>query len=160
GPLLPALERSLLTVSSLQIATEPLAAAADASIMPTGACLSETRKVAIYMRRGPQGEMLIGGRGPVGGGNPSALYRELHRRLAETFPAPKGVRVAYRWQGRVGLTLDELPHVHEPEPGLHIGLGYNGRGVAAATVMGRILADRVTGGALATVLPETKLSVV
>lgn len=158
GPLLPALERSLLTVSSLQIATAPLPADIGASILPTGACLSETRKVAIYMRRGPEGQLLIGGRGPIGGGMPDALYRDLHKRLVEIFPAIRDIEVEYRWQGRVGLTIDELPHLHEPEPGLHIGLGYNGRGVAAATTMGRVIADRIAGGELADAIPVTKLS--
>ncbi|MCO5082685.1 MAG: FAD-binding oxidoreductase [Rhizobiaceae bacterium] len=158
GSLLPALERSLLTVSSLQIATEPLPAEIDAAILPAGACLSETRKVAVYMRKGPRGELLIGGRGPVGNRRPDSLYRVIHSQLVKIFPAVRNLQVKYRWQGKVGLTSDELPHLHEPEPGLHIGLGYNGRGVAAATVMGKVIADRIAGGALADAIPVTKLS--
>ena len=158
GALLPALERSLLTVNSLQIATAPLPAEIAASIFPTGACLSETRKVAIYMRRGPQGQLLIGGRGPIGEGVPDSLYRDLQRRLIATFPAVRGLEIRHRWQGRVGLTMDELPHLHEPEPGLLIGMGYNGRGVAAATTMGRVIADRIAGGELADAMPVTGLT--
>ena len=37
------------------------------------------------------------------------------------------------------MTRDHLPHLHELAPGLLAGLGYNGRGVAMATVMGRLL---------------------
>jgi sarcosine oxidase len=51
----------------------------------------------------------------------------------------------HRWSGRVALTADHLPHLHEPRPGVLIGLGYNGRGVAMATVMGKLLADRALG---------------
>lgn len=54
--------------------------------------------------------------------------------------------------------MDELPHLHEPEPGLLIGMGYNGRGVAAATTMGLVIADRIAGGELADVMPVTKLT--
>ena len=43
------------------------------------------------------------------------------------------------------MTQDHLPHLHELAPGLLAGLGYNGRGVAMATVMGRLLARRVLG---------------
>ena len=43
------------------------------------------------------------------------------------------------------MTRDHLPHLHEPAPGLLAGLGYNGRGVAMATVMGRLLAQRALG---------------
>jgi glycine/D-amino acid oxidase-like deaminating enzyme len=38
-----------------------------------------------------------------------------------------------------------LPHLHEPRPGLLAGLGYNGRGVAMATLMGKLLAGRALG---------------
>lgn len=158
GKLLPALERSLLTVASLQIATEPLPDGLGAQILPSQACLSETRKVAIYMRRDPEGRVLIGGRGPVGNGMPEKLFDELHHRLLRLFPRLDGVRISHRWHGKVGLTIDELPHLHEPEQGLLIGLGYNGRGVAAATTMGKIIAERITGGSAATALPVTSLS--
>ncbi|WP_342643631.1 NAD(P)/FAD-dependent oxidoreductase [Rhodoligotrophos ferricapiens] len=158
GRLLPALEQSLLIVRSLQIATEPLTGREWADILGSGACLSETRKVAIYMRRDPDGRVLIGGRGPVGEGMPNALFESLQRRLVGIFPKLRSVPITHRWLGRVSLTLDELPHLHEPEPGLHIGCGYNGRGVAASTTMGKIIADRIAGGALADVLPATKLS--
>jgi glycine/D-amino acid oxidase-like deaminating enzyme len=45
----------------------------------------------------------------------------------------------------VAMTRDHLPHLHELAPGLLAGLGYNGRGVAMATVMGRLLALRALG---------------
>lgn len=158
GTLLPALQRSQLIVHSLQIATEPLANGQASEVFASGACLSETRKVAIYMRRDPNGRVLIGGRGPIGEGRSDALFEDLQRRLIATFPKLRSVRITHRWQGRVGLTLDELPHLHEPETGLIVGCGYNGRGVAAATTMGKIIADRITGGALSDVFPLTKLS--
>ena len=41
------------------------------------------------------------------------------------------------------MTRDHYPHVHEPAPGLIACLGYNGRGVAMATVMGARLARRI-----------------
>ena len=43
------------------------------------------------------------------------------------------------------MTRDHLPHLHEIAPGLLAGLGYNGRGIAMATMMGRLLARRVLG---------------
>jgi sarcosine oxidase len=49
------------------------------------------------------------------------------------------------WAGQVALTLDHLPHMSEPAPGLHIMIGYNGRGVAMATACGRMMAERMAG---------------
>ena len=48
---------------------------------------------------------------------------------------------------KFAITPDGLPHLHEPAKGVLAGLGYNGRGVAMATVMGRVLASRVLGTA-------------
>ena len=43
------------------------------------------------------------------------------------------------------MTRDHYPHLHELAPGIYAGLGYNGRGVAIATAMGRILASWAAG---------------
>jgi glycine/D-amino acid oxidase-like deaminating enzyme len=52
------------------------------------------------------------------------------------------------------LTPEHFPRLHELAPGLFAGLGYNGRGIAAATMMGRDLAALVGGAtAAATVFP-------
>src|SRR4026207_1684388 len=54
---------------------------------------------------------------------------------------------------RAASRLAPLPHLHELAPGVHAALGYNGRGVAMATVMGKGLADRVLGGGRAALPP-------
>jgi glycine/D-amino acid oxidase-like deaminating enzyme len=52
----------------------------------------------------------------------------------------KDVPIEYRWGGRVALTQDFLPHIHEPEPGFIIDIGCLGRGVGLQTAMGEALA--------------------
>ena len=52
------------------------------------------------------------------------------RAAIRLFPQLKGVRWDFRWAGKVALTADQLPRVHELESGLLACLGYNGRGVA------------------------------
>ena len=42
--------------------------------------------------------------------------------------------------------MDHLPHVHEPEPGLVVNIGCQGRGVGLETAMGAALARYVTSG--------------
>jgi glycine/D-amino acid oxidase-like deaminating enzyme len=154
--LIPGLAESLICVQSAQVATEPLPVALRTTIMPGGLCTSETRRLAFYFRQSPDGRLLFGGRGAIGDAeNPtfhSALVAAMHR----TFPATKGLRIDYRWSGQVALTLDGLPHIHEPQPRLLIGLGYNGRGVAMATVMGRWLVAKALDGE-APPLPITPL---
>ena len=89
-------------------------------------------------------------------GRPLGL-REHHRQRARAHPALRSCDWEFVWGGKVAVTLDHLPHLHELAPGIHATLGYNGRGVAMATVMGKVLADRVLGQRGASVLPESPL---
>ena len=156
GTLWPGLARTILTVQSIQLATRPLGHNLASRILPGGECVSETRKIAFYFRRDPAGRFLIGGRGPTRDVDSPAMFAALERSLTRLFPEIDLGELDYRWSGRIALTTDQLPHLHEPAPGLHVGLGYNGRGIAMATLMGRILADRVAGRD--TELPVTRLA--
>jgi glycine/D-amino acid oxidase-like deaminating enzyme len=51
------------------------------------------------------------------------------------------------WGGKFALTTDHLPHIHAPAPGLYVGAGCNGRGVALASQIGPMLAQLCIGGA-------------
>jgi glycine/D-amino acid oxidase-like deaminating enzyme len=61
------------------------------------------------------------------------------------FPQVGDLIWQFQWGGYVAMTADHFPHLHEVEPGLLTALGYNGRGVAMATAMGKVLADKATG---------------
>jgi len=71
--------------------------------------------------------------------------RHLHRAVREIYPQLAGVPFDYHWGGLIAMTRDHLPHLHELGAGLLAGVGYNGRGVAMATLVGRLLAQRALG---------------
>jgi glycine/D-amino acid oxidase-like deaminating enzyme len=75
------------------------------------------------------------GNAPVG-----AQARHHYRAVRELYPQLEGVRYEYHWGGLVAVTRDHLPRLQEVAPGLLAGFGYNGRGVAMATLMGSLLA--------------------
>jgi glycine/D-amino acid oxidase-like deaminating enzyme len=145
----PDLQRNFVGLNSVQMATDVLPEELRETIIPCDLPVSETRKLVYYYRFSPDGRFIMGGRGNVGGPVPEHVYAALRLVSERLFPRLKGVRWPYRWWGQVGLTLDWLPHLAEPAPGLLSGSGYCGRGVAMATVMGQVLANRVLGGALA-----------
>jgi glycine/D-amino acid oxidase-like deaminating enzyme len=62
------------------------------------------------------------------------------------YPQAKGLHFDYRWCGRVALTRDFLPHLHEPEPGLLVDIGCMGRGVGLQTAMGKAMAQYLSTG--------------
>jgi glycine/D-amino acid oxidase-like deaminating enzyme len=78
----------------------------------------------------------MGGRGPFAEPEGPADFEHLVRAVEDLFPALRGVAYEFHWSGRVALTRDYLPHLHEPVPGLLAFVGCNGRGVGLGTAMG------------------------
>jgi glycine/D-amino acid oxidase-like deaminating enzyme len=140
-----ALAGSVATVFSYQIATRPLSDNLRRQIIPQNQAVSETRRLLIYYRLDRFGRLVIGGRGRFRDSGDPALYRHIERALYGLFPMLADQPTEYRWGGKIAMTRDHLPHLHEPAPGLTAGIGCNGRGVALATVMGKVLADHARG---------------
>ncbi|HEV2271132.1 MAG TPA: FAD-binding oxidoreductase [Steroidobacteraceae bacterium] len=139
------LRRTVVTVPSIQVATAPLPADLRKGILPGGQSVSDTKRLLCYFRLDAAGRLVLGTRGSFGDvPNPTSTAAH-ERALREIYPALAGAPLQYRWGGFVALTRDGLPHLHELAPGLLAGLGYNGRGIAMATAMGRLLGRRALG---------------
>lgn len=140
----PGLARTVLAANSFIVATQPLGAAG-ADILPGGETGSTSQRLLLYFRRDAQGRLLMGGRGhfadPAGPGD----FSHLERAMELMFPQLGAVKYEYRWAGRIAVTRDFMPHLHQPAPGLTMVLGYNGRGVALATCLGQQAAALVAG---------------
>jgi glycine/D-amino acid oxidase-like deaminating enzyme len=145
GPLWPELWRSVVPVPSFQIASEPMPQALREMILPERQPVSDTRRLLRYFRLDEEGRLVMGTRGYFGRVTPEQAARHHLAAVREVFPSAAGLAFPYQWGGNVAMTPDHLPHLHELAPGLLAGLGYNGRGVAMATMMGRILATWASG---------------
>ncbi|TCK23629.1 glycine/D-amino acid oxidase-like deaminating enzyme [Ancylobacter aquaticus] len=154
----PGLRRSVVPVYSSITATEPLPPDLAAPIMPNGVVLYEMSSSYAYYRLDDAGRFIMGGRSLLRPATAPEDFRALVDHATRLFPVLKAVEWTHRWNGQVAVTRDVLPHLHEPEPGLTIGLGYNGRGVAMATATGRMLARHATGGGREALdLPVTRI---
>lgn len=152
----PGLKESVIPVYSAITATAPLPESLRARIMPTRPVLYEMSASYVYYRIDDAGRFLMGGRSVLRDTADPIDYRGLVAHALRLFPDLAGIEWTHAWNGQVAVTWDHLPHIHEPAPGLSIGLGYNGRGVAMATAMGRMLARRIeTGSPEALDLPVT-----
>ena len=158
GPLWPKLRETIVAANSFQVATEPLPDDVRTSILPYGQVSSDTRKLLLYFRLDHTGRFLMGGRGPFREPNGPADWAHLERAVTRMYPQLRGICFEYRWCGRVALTRDFLPHLHEPAPGLLIDIGCQGRGVGLQTSMGMAVADCIaTGDPDALPLPPTPI---
>jgi glycine/D-amino acid oxidase-like deaminating enzyme len=143
GGLWPGLSRTVLAANSFIVATAPLQGAAAHAILPGGETASTSQRLLLYFRKDAQGRLLMGGRGHFADPAGPADFAHLERSLELLFPQLGPLQYEYRWAGRIAVTRDFMPHVHTPAPGLTIALGYNGRGIALATSMGRHVAARL-----------------
>lgn len=143
--LVPKLAESLIWLHSFQIATEPLPAEYD-FILPGGQAVSDSRRILVYYRRSPDGRLVLGGRGPMRAPQSLDDWAHLERAMHRLFPALANVAVTHRWFGRVAMTADHLPHLHEPAPGLLIAAGCQGRGIGLMVSLGERLARYAASG--------------
>ncbi|TDX33293.1 NAD(P)/FAD-dependent oxidoreductase [Rhodovulum visakhapatnamense] len=140
------IETTLVAANSIQIATPPLPPDLLKRILPGRSVLSESRRVGTYFRIGPGNRLMIGGRGRFSHGGTPADYGIIERELRAFFPEAARLGVEYRWSGRVGMTADHRVRLFEPDTGMIVAMGYNGRGVALGTAMGKALADHLARG--------------
>lgn len=139
------LHRSVVPVTSFQMATPPLAGEAAARIIPGGEGITDSRRLLLYFRRDHTGRLVMGGRSPIEDWPRKSDAAPLQAAIARLFPALGRPSVDYVWTGKVAITKDKMPHIHMPEAGLIAFLGCNGRGVALCTAMGALLAELALG---------------
>lgn len=142
------LRRTLVPVPSFQVATAPIPAPLRSTILPEGQAASDTSHLLRYFRLDASGRLVLGTRGTFARVTALRDVQFHYRSVHEIYPQLRGITFEYHWGGMVAMTRDHLPHLHELAPGLLAGLGYNGRGVAMATVMGRLLARRALGASV------------
>jgi glycine/D-amino acid oxidase-like deaminating enzyme len=157
-PTLPGLERALVPVYSLMVATEPLG---DDFWSRAGLARRSTfadyRHMIIYGQRTADGRIAFGGRGaPYHYGSrvrdafddEPAVHALLRQTLAGLFPELAQARFTHAWGGPLGIPRDWHSSVGvDRATGLAWAGGYVGDGVATTNLAGRTLADLITGAA-------------
>lgn len=152
------LKESIVDANTYQVATEPLPQEVQDSIFPEGHVASDTRNLLFYFRKDHTGRFIMGGRGPFREPKSKDDWAHLRRAAVKIFPQLRAAKWEFYWCGRVAVTQDYYPHLHEPAPGLFIDIGCQGRGIGLQTKMGRAIADYVhTRDASALPLPVSRI---
>ncbi|MGY9035414.1 MAG: NAD(P)/FAD-dependent oxidoreductase [Rhodobacterales bacterium] len=139
--LVPPLERTIIPVQSVQVATAPLSDNILKSILPGKQAPSDTRRSLLYYRLDSDGRFIMGGRGGYTKRETLREHEKLRLSAHRMFPQLKDVTWQHAWGGYIAITTDHYPHLNLLDEGMIAGLGYNGRGVAMATAMGKVMAD-------------------
>lgn len=157
GNLWAGMAQSILAANSFIVATKPLSGRAADSILPGQETVSTAQRLLLYFRKDSHGRLLMGGRGLFNDPTSPADFAHLERSLALLFPQLGPLEFEYRWAGRIAITRDFMPHVHQPAPGLTLALGCNGRGIALCTSLGQQLAGCLCDGNADFAYPVTPL---
>lgn len=141
----PGLARTVVPMMSFQAATTPIAESIGKDILPEGHAASDTRRLLWYFRRDVHGRLVMGGRAPYREDLGAADADYVRNAVNRLFPQLRDTPFEFHWSGRVAMTQDHIPHLNRLDNGLWAALGYNGRGVGMATLLGRYLADLASG---------------
>jgi glycine/D-amino acid oxidase-like deaminating enzyme len=126
-------------------------------ILPARSVLYESGLVTVYYRIDAEQRLLMGGRGPLREIESTAALSHLIDYARALWPSLESLNWTHAWSGRIAMTSDHYPHVHEPASGVLICVGYNGRGVAMATAMGAELARRIDDPRASFDMPVTSM---
>lgn len=142
GDMLPGLSQSIVPVLTGVIATDPLPKELHEKILPNRQGVADTQRLLSWFGIDSKNRLIFGSRTnsqeeSIDKSNFTFGIRRLHQILPEV----RDLEPKHLWTGRVALTLDHVPHIHKLAEGLYSGLGFNGRGVAMATMFGKVLAD-------------------
>ncbi len=89
--------------------------------------------------------LIFGGRGAFGKTDSQAAFDALERVMVRVFPDLQDVPVTHRWSGLVAMTLHAIPQIGRLDDRISFALGYNGAGIAMASLIGRYAADVTLG---------------
>ncbi|HEY2916073.1 MAG TPA: FAD-binding oxidoreductase [Candidatus Limnocylindrales bacterium] len=142
----PGVRRRVIPVGSYIIATEPLPEDLAREVSPTGRAYFDTRNFLSYWHVSADRRLIFGGRVSFFPTTVDRTAALLYQRMLAVHPAVAGTRVAYSWGGKVGITMDRMPHIGRTG-GVMYAVGYSGTGVALSTYLGTRAAEWLAGGA-------------
>lgn len=141
----PGLRRTIVTVNSWQLATSPISEPARSSILPGRQAVSDTRGELGFFRYDVDHRLVTGGASFRPFGAEGSLRERVADRLTGWFPQLSRLRFDFVWNGKLAMTRDYFPHIHQLGDGVYAWVGCNGRGVALSFAMGRELARLAAG---------------
>lgn len=126
-------------------ATQPLPDHLRASILPERQGAWDTKQVLSSFRFDRAGRLVYGSVGALERSSAAVHRAWAIRSLGKLFPQLSDIEFEAGWFGTIGMTSDNLPRFHKLDRNVIGFSGYNGRGIAPATVFGGVLASYVLG---------------
>ena len=142
----PGLKQTFYPMTSIALATAPLSDNLKKAVLPGGVTISDTRRAIYFARYDRDHRLIFGCVGSQDSVKSMGGLGRLHRGLGKVFPQLGETPIETSWSGRIAVTPEMMPHLHEPDDGILAALGFSGRGIAMTSVMARSLIHKALGG--------------
>ena len=144
---MPQIRRASLQVTAHMIATEPLGEKRARQIMTRDIAVADARFIMNYYRFSDDYRLLFGGNCNYSDHEYDGEDRRLRERMTELFPILKMTRIDHCWRGPLDLTMNRMPHLGRITPQIYFAHGFGGQGVVLTNILGKVLAEAVSGTA-------------
>ena len=141
------ISRTIMPFVSCIVATEPLTENVARSINREDIAVFDSKFCLDYYRLSSDRRLLFGGVEkyiPVDSGN---IARSVRPRILHLYPDLKNVKIDFAWGGKIAVTRNRLPSVGRIEGDIYYAQGFSGHGVALTNIVGKILAEKISGTA-------------
>ncbi|OLF53866.1 NAD(P)/FAD-dependent oxidoreductase [Pseudomonas chlororaphis] len=144
----PRLSGKVLPAGSYIIATEPLAPALAAELIPLNLALCDQKVGLDYYRLSADRRLLFGGACHYSGRDPADIGAYMRPKMLKVFPQLADVRIDYQWGGKIGITANRFPQVGRLRhyPNVYYAQGYSGHGVNVTHWTAKLLAEAIGAG--------------
>ncbi|MGC6453279.1 MAG: NAD(P)/FAD-dependent oxidoreductase [Candidatus Puniceispirillaceae bacterium] len=144
---LPEMTARLAPVTSSILATKPLSENMVRQLLPTGAAVADCNAALNYYRIDAGNRMIFGGRASYSNVEFGSVEPDLRRRMKAVFPLLADAETEQVWSGKIGITVNRIPHFGRTADDIYFVQGFSGHGVALSGQAGDMLARAVIGDA-------------
>jgi glycine/D-amino acid oxidase-like deaminating enzyme len=148
GDFWPGLKKTFIPIRTSQLVSEPLEPSLISRILPGGETMSDLRRLMLGVRVHADNRLHLGGGGGTSGAYRKSQYENMKKLGRQVFPFLGELKWGFRWSGFMCMTPDFYPRLFELGPGIAAALGYSGRGIGTATLLGHELAKWASGETL------------
>src|SRR5690606_23824310 len=114
------IDRAIVPVESIVLATEPLPPALCQQLIKHNRAASDTKRLLYYFRRTADNRMVFGGSGRTASKRDArTLFDKLREGMVTIFPGLKDAKAEYKWSGKAGYTFEKRPYSGRLEDGNH-----------------------------------------
>jgi len=134
-----------ITAAAHMIATEPLTEERAHSILPRDIAVCDARFIMDYYRLSADNRLLFGGNCNYSDMDYPGEDERLWHRMVDIFPEMADTAIDHCWRGPLEFTINRMPGLGRLSPNVYYAHGFGGQGVVATNMLGKVLAEAVSG---------------